>query len=147
MSDVRAAIASHLIHDSQVALIVDGRVFSMVTPPRTAFPYITYQVISTDHVRHMTNVSGLVDRSVQINCWGRVETVVRTLADAVRKSLDHLNHRNIGRGANLLEIRAAFLENEIDDYTPSPRGDESGIFRIIMEWSIWHTETLPVLAV
>jgi hypothetical protein len=135
------------MHDSRVALLVDDRVHHLLAPPRTRYPYITFQIISQDRKRHMANICGLVEASVQINVWGRSASSAYDTAEAVRRSLDHLNHRTIGRAPNSETIRAAFLMNSFDDYGPSQHAEEMGIFGMVQEWTIWHEESLPALAV
>jgi hypothetical protein len=144
-----AAIKSHLLHDSKVALLVDDRVYHMAvlgerTPKR---PYIVFQIIGRDGWRHMENTCGVVDGSVQITCYGDRDTDVDDVSEAVRRSLDHLNHRTIGRAPDTITVRAAFLEDEFPGYTSDDDGREWGAFSVIQEWRIVHAQSLPALAV
>ena len=143
-----AAIKSHLLHDSRIALLVGDRVFHMMARRAPDRPYIVFQIIGRDGWRHMTNVTGVVDSPVQIIVYGDSDTEVHEVSEAVRKSLDHLNHRTIGRGEDSLWINAAFLEDAFPGYdSDDDGGREWGVFSIIQEWRIVHKESLPLLAV
>jgi len=155
---LHAAIKSHLLHHSKVALLVDDRVYHMTVLSTRApkRPYIVFQVISQDRWRHMSNTCGVVDTEVQINIYADKhegadaagkQIGAYTVAEEVRKSLDHLNHRTIGRAPDSLTVNAAFLNNSFADYTVDPDGREWGAFRVVQEWRIVHEESLPVLAV
>lgn len=143
-----AAIKSHLLHDSRIALLVGDRVYHMMARRNPERPYIVFQIIGRDGWRYMTNVVGVVDSPVQITVYGDSDTDLHDVSEAVRKSLDHLNHRTIGRGADSMTIRAAFLEDAFPGYEPDDDGGrEWGVFSIIQEWRIVHEESLPLLAV
>lgn len=145
--NIHKAIASHLLHDSRVALLVDVRVYRLPVPPRTPFPYISYQRISERRIRHFKASVGLLASTIQIDCWSEDSNQAIELADAVRRSLDHLEHVDLGREPNAVAISAAYLENSIDDFTEPTDGMNLGVHRVIQTWDIWHAETLPELAV
>jgi hypothetical protein len=151
---IQAAIASHLIHDSRVALEVSSnkypepRVFHLVAPPRTRWPYITFEFIGgNNRTRYMTNRSGMVMCPMQLNCWGRSIASAFAVNEAVQAGLDHKHHTNIGRAPNTIFIRSAMCDDYWLDYEPPRDAGELGIFRYIQEWRITHTEALPELAV
>lgn len=162
-----AAIKSHLLHASRVGLLVtaridpntrrslpplpvgEGRVFHMAVLSQRApeRPYIVFQLIGRDGWRHMENTSGVVDAPVQITCYADRDTDVDDVSEAVRRSLDHLHHRTIGRAPDTIMVRGAFLNDAFPDYIHDDDGREWGAFKIIQEWKIVHEESLPLLAV
>jgi hypothetical protein len=142
-----AAIKSHLLHHSKISLLVDDRVYHMVARRNPVRPYIVFQIISQDRWRHMTAVCGVVDTDVQLNCYADTADDADELAEAIRDSLDHFNHDDIGRAPDTIEVRAAFLNNSFMDTAPDPDGREYGLSRAVQEWRILHTESLPALAV
>ncbi len=149
---IQAAISSHLRHDSRVAWLVGERVFRTFAPQRfkgavTPYPYITYQKVTELRERHFTAAAGLVSAGIQIDCWSKDSNEVLEVADAIRRSLDGLNHKVIGRAPDNATIKAAFLTSSVDDFEEPTEADNRGIFRVIMTWDIWHTETIPELAV
>lgn len=165
---IQAAIASHLIHDSRVALELEedferreankagsglravDRVFHLTAPRRRRcpLPYITYQFVGTGaRARHMTNVSGLLWLPLQINCWAARDEQASDIAEAVRKGLDHKNHTDIGRAPNTAYVNYVGLEPAFALYDPPTDGEEDGVFHYVIEGVVWHKESLPVLAV
>jgi hypothetical protein len=146
-----AAIKSHLLHHSKVALLVGDRVFHMAVLGQRAprRPYIVFQIIddSGEDWRHMANAGTVTDAEVQIACYGDKDTQSCELANEVRKSLDHANHRDIGRAPDTVTVRGAFWRRDIPDYTPDPDGREWGTFKVIQEWTIRYEHSLPELAV
>jgi len=144
---LHAAIASHLLHDSRVAWLVKDQVYRTFAPQRATYPYITYQKVTESRERHYTAVTGLVSSGLQIDCWSKDSNEVLKVADAIRRSLDGLHHTTIGMAPNSITIKAAFLTSSIDDFEVPTEADNRGIFRVVMTWDIWHTETIPELAV
>lgn len=144
---IQAAIASHLLHDSGVALLVGTQVYRTFAPQRATYPYITYQKVTERRARHMTATAGLVESGIQMDCWSTDSNEVLSVADAIRDSLDHLNHTTIGMAPNTATVKAAFLESSVDDFEEPTDASNLGIFRVIQTWEIWHTETIPQLAV
>jgi hypothetical protein len=134
---LHAAIKSHLLHHSQVALLVGDRVYHMAVlgtraPKR---PYIVFQT------------GAVTDAEVQITCYGNKDTQALDLANEIRMSLDHLHHRTIGRAPDTVTVRGAFWRRTIPDYDPDPDGREWGVFKAIQEWTIKYEHSLPALAV
>ncbi len=144
---INQSLASHLLHDSRVVQYVGGRVYHMVAPPNTPTPYITYQRITEGRERHMTAVAGLVETEFDVNCWSKSSNEASELADAVRRSLDHKYNSTLGRAPYKDTLAAAFLDNVFDDYEAPSDSSERGIFRVLQSWIVWHTESIPELAI
>ena len=64
------------------------------------------------------------------------------LADELRKSLDMLEHADIGSQPNVITIKSAVLDNDSETLISE---DAVGrpIFGVVMTWLLWHTETVP----
>lgn len=144
---IHQALKSHLLNDSDVALIVEDRVFRTIAPRGAALPRITFQRIDDTRERHMTAVSGHLSTDFDLKCWAATENEAIELADAVRRSLDHKHHTTIGLAPFGETISAAFLEDSFDDYEAPSDASDDGIHVVVQSWTIWHTETIPELAV
>ena len=136
------SVVSHLLGDTKVRGRVGQKVYRAVAARKAELPYIVVQKIGARRVRHMAAVAGLVAMSLQVACWADAVSGSDELADFVRRSLDHRNHEDIGSQPNVVALKAAFLESEIEDVVPAAVGGGS-IFGTIMTWTIWHTETVP----
>ena len=136
------SVVSHLVHDVKVGGRVGRKVYRSVAARKAELPYIVVQKIGARRVRHMTAAAGLVAMSLQVACWADTVTGADELADFVRRSLDHRNHEDVGQQPDVVALKAAFLESEIEDVVPAAVGGGS-IFGTIMTWTIWHTETVP----
>lgn len=140
---IKTALASHLKNEPIVAEKVGADVYLQVARTNALLPYITIHRISENHVRHMTAVSGLVQATFQIDCWADNPIGAEALADVVRRSLDHLNHQDIGIAPNTATVRGAFLEGSLDDFEGVTHGTTPRIFVVHQTWTIWHTESVP----
>lgn len=143
MASIKEALASHLLADVGVRRYVDSRVYHMTAPPTVGFPRVTYQVISQNRWRHYTDAAGLLDSQLQVDCWARTSGEAEDVAEAVRDSLDHTEHTDIGVGPNTMAVKRAFLVDSHDDYEAPRDGAGKGIFRVLQTWDITHTESLP----
>ena len=110
-------------------------------PKKPPFHYITFQRVSSNHVRHMTGGSGLTASRWQIDCWARYASEADQMSDAVRRSMDNLRG-DFGDADNLINIQACFLEDDAEDFVPPIDGSQVGRARVRMDFMIWHPETV-----
>lgn len=139
------AVVSHLKDDFALSQRVGSRIYRSAAKRNAPLPYIIVQRIGSDHVRHMGAAAGLASQTVQVTCWADNPDVADALAEDVRDSLDHRNHEDIGTQPNVVALKAAFLDSEIDTLLPADPVGES-IFGVIMTWTIWHAESVPTLS-
>ena len=110
-------------------------------PKKPLFHYITFQRVSSNHVRHLVGGSGLTASRWQIDCWARYASEADQLSDAVRRSMDNLRG-DFGDADNLININASFLEDDSEDFVPPIDGSQVGRARVRMDFMIWHPETV-----
>lgn len=145
---MRSAIISHLSADAAVLAIVTStagpKIFPQVAPTSvSAPPYITVSKVGNTHPRHLTANEPLANPRFQIDSWATTPDGADTLFDTVREAMDHYHGQDMGLNQHAVNVQGAFLEDDFDGFE-TPRGaGEVGIFRVISEWSFWHTESVP----
>ncbi len=144
---MRSAIISHLSADAAVLAIVTStagpKIFPQVAPTSAAPPYITISKVSSFHARHLTAAEGVANPRYQIDSWATTSDAADALFETVREAMDH-SYGEMGQNQHTETVQGAFLEGEFDGFE-TPRGaNQVDIFRVISEWSFWHTETVPV---
>ena len=102
------------------------------------FRSLTYQRISGPRLHHLGDPSGRGSARIQIACWAETYVSVKALAAAVQASLDGFNG-NLSDGGSPSTLRSVVihLDNEIDDYDPSPQTE---LYRVIADYRIHHEE-------
>lgn len=139
---VEGAFASHLKADAAVAALVGSRIYRVVAPPKSAVPYIVMQRITADHKRHMAAAVGLAAAGIQLTCWDYVPQGAYETAEAVREATDHFRG-TMGNAPNTATVGAAFLESEMEDYSPAQHGEPSASYATRQTWTLWYAESVP----
>ena len=141
MTAVREALFRHLQMVGK-SVFADTECYPMgAFPNRVPFHYITFQRVSSTHVRHLTGGSGLASSRWQIDCWARYAADADKLADAVRKSLDNLTG-TIGGAGIQTSLKASFLEDDVEDFVPPIDASQVGRARVRMDFMLWHPESV-----
>ncbi len=109
-----AAVRALLIADAAVGAAVGTKVFPIEAPQDTAYPYVTYQLISDPAAGVMGGPSGYHDAHIQITAWATGYEAARALASKCRVALD-AKHGNYG-GVN---VNGILCTNRGTD-TPAP---------------------------
>ena len=81
------AIYSILNADTTIRGIVTDKIFPVDAPDQRAFPYITYQVISTTPHNNKDRAPSITTLRLQIDVFAQTYQGVQTLADAVNNAL------------------------------------------------------------
>lgn len=138
---LRTAIASELKADVTISGLVGTRVgMGGYASPKWDLPYITFQVISGEHARHMTGGSKLAVKTVQVNLYETDPEKAETLAEAARELLDNFRG-TMGNGANTVSVRCCKLGPEIDDVEAGSPGAHTRIYSVRQTYTIWYNET------
>lgn len=113
-------------------------VYWMRAPQNVAFPYITFQLVSTDRASARTNDGdGLVVRRYQVDCWHKAGDV-HALAEAVRTSLSNFDGTMTSTTVQKCEV------NDDMEFAENPEfGTEQTVDRIMLEAELWVTESIP----
>ncbi len=144
---MRSAIISHLSADAAVLAIVTStsgpKVFPQIAPTSARLPYITVSKVSNTHLRHLTANEPLANPRFQIDSWATTPEGADALFDAIREAMDHYHGKDMGLNQHAVNVQGAFLEGDFDGFETPRTAGEVGIFRVISEWSFWHTESVP----
>ena len=136
---LRQAVFARLTGDETIAGLVAERVYPHLAPQKAARPYLTYLVVSGEHVSHLRAAAGLVMHRVQIDCWADTYAGAEALVEAVRGAFDGLR----GTIAARFTAKSIHLAGETEGYEPPAHGGEAGIYRVTLELEIWHAESVP----
>ena len=105
---------------------------------RKIAPYVVYQLLGADHVRHAGGGSGFTAKRVQVNIYAETAKEVDDLMELLRDKLDAF----IGEmGAT--EILGAALDNEFDGMVWPEDASQTGKHRRTADFTIWHRESVP----
>lgn len=120
------AIYSILYADSSVNSIVFDKIFPIDAPDLRAFPYVTYQVISTNPHNNKDRLPSITTLRLQIDCFAQTYQEAQTLADAVNNALSFYYG-----SVSEIDIDIIVFEDENDLHDP-----KSKIFRKEQDYMI-----------
>ena len=138
MSDIGKAIRTRLAADTDVAADVGTRIFPRAMPQDATLPAIVYQLISSISDDAIGAAAGIVTALVQVDVYADTHLAANNLAEDVRDSL----HGFAGTMGNET-VRGLQLDNKFEGYLVPDDGGDDGTYRVTMDWSITHTESVP----
>tara|TARA_S200002703_G_scaffold158352_1_gene168476 strand:+ start:1108 stop:1518 length:411 start_codon:yes stop_codon:yes gene_type:complete len=102
-NEIGKAIYSILSGNATVSGLVSTRIYPVVVPQDTSFPFVVFTITSEEPSHSKDGVSGLDVISFQVDCYGLEYDENTTLANAVRTALDF--YKGTIGGQNVQRIR------------------------------------------
>lgn len=131
-----------LTTSAAVTALVGSRVSPGFVSELSAFPFIAYSLIASQHERHLQGPSGLVFRRYQLDIYSRLNSELCAISDAIRNRLDgYVGVVTIG--ADSLRMQNVELLDQRDNYISPTDGSDVGIYRRSLDFRISHGETIP----
>lgn len=127
---IESGLYTHLTNDPDVSALVGDRIYPLLVPQDASLPAIAYQRISTGREEAHTGPSGLCSARIQLTCIADSYESAKSVADAVRKSLDGFSGT-----MGTFEVGACFVVNDRDDWASS-----FDVPVVRLDVIIWHKE-------
>jgi Protein of unknown function (DUF3168). len=103
-----ADLYSRLSNDTEVAALVDTRVYPLAAPTEPTSPFCVYSILSKTNTNSHSGFGDISQYKVQVSCFADNYTMAKQVAGAVTSTLQNWP------GAQ--GIQAAFSINEYDVY-------------------------------
>jgi len=104
------------------------------------YPALCYEESIIEHIRHLGGGSETCQTSLQINCYAETYPAVKQLADSVRRVLD-----TFAGEMGSTTIKEIILESEEDIYEDPVDASDKGVYRVMQDYTVWHSESLPLV--
>ena len=124
------SIYNILANDSDIAALVDTKIFPNVAPQTTSFPFIIYDVTSVQPNDTKDGASTLDTNNVMISCYSETYSQASDLAQKVRVAMDRINEGTYG-GEQIQSSQFQSYNDIFDDTS----GD-AGIYRKALDFEI-----------
>lgn len=150
MSLLYKDVFAYLCTTSPVKELIGSRVWGLVIPQMSKddieqlggpYPAIRYEESVIEHYRHLDGGSEACQTSLQIDCYAESYPAVKELADGVRRILDTYQ----GQMGDT-KIHEISCESEEDIYEDPVDASDKGQFRVMMDFTVTHSETLPIVS-
>lgn len=138
MSDIGKDIRTYLQTQSDVTAIIGTRMFPRVLPQGESLPAIVFSLVTSTSEHKITGASSGVRAIVQLDCYAETHIAANDLSEKVRLAL----HGYSGT-AGSSTIGSSLLENKREMFDAPTDGSDVPAYRVMMEWEIWHNETIP----
>lgn len=138
MADIGRGIRTYLVAQSGVSDLISTRMYPDILPQDTAFPSIVYAVISDITEHHLSAASNVSRSLIQIDCFASSRLSANALAEAVRAEMD--GYRGSAGSESVL---ASHMRNRSFSYDMPDENDDVGLYRVMLEFLVWHTESVP----
>lgn len=136
---IRDELFTFLTGNAGISAIISARMSPQSAPQGAAFPNITFFRVSNDHFHNFAGAEGLVQQIFQIDCRDTDQTIVDSLADAVREALDGFLSKLMGA----IFVKSIHLLDERDRFEPPSDAGQEGVYVNSMDFRISHDETIP----
>ena len=115
-----------LANNSTVSATVGTRIFPLVAPITTIFPFVVYDIYNDDPTIDKDGPSTLDKLDIRITAYGETYTVVDRLGEAIRTALD----RTIQVGGEVIagqHFQSSSLVRTNDEFDPD--AGQRGVYR------------------
>ncbi len=112
------------------------------SPANVSYPYLTFQRISTERVRHLRGGAGLAAPRYQIDIWSTDALEVESAGRLLRMGLDNLRVSTFGSGAEAVEVRVSFVTDEMSTAEPPIDATLEGVHRWSVDVDLWIPESI-----
>lgn len=129
---IEVGLRNRLVNDTDVNNLVSTRVYPLRLPQGYTLPAISYQRISAERIHEMSiGPIGWAWSRFQVDCWANSYGDVRSLAEAVRQSLDGFKG-----DLDSTHVGGIYIEGERDLFE-----ENAEIYRVTMDFLIPYKET------
>lgn len=139
MNTIKGAIFDRLRNDASVNAIVGQNIFPSPAPRNVDPPYISFQRVDKETVRHLMGPNNLARARFQINCWAVGPDDADALAEAVRKCLDGLMRVDIGS----VRVDTVTFLSQRDSATDPSDASEVVEHVCMQDYRVSYREELP----
>lgn len=139
---IESALYSYLSNKASVTALVSDRIYPQVAPQGTAYPFVTFNVLSEDTQHDMSGASGLTNVAMQIDAWCETVADRVSVSEALRNALDGFRG---AMGTESLHISNFFMTDRQNFVEGDTEGKAHPLYRSSMDFSIWHAESVPTL--
>jgi len=129
--EIDEALVAHLTGDAAVSALIGTKVRPLRADPDDTAPYIVYQRIVTTEEHSHSGPTGVQRPRFQFSCVGSSYAQARTLAIAVRASLNGFS--GLMGGAGGVTVGWVNVDNEVEDYE-----FDTNLERVILDATISH---------
>lgn len=133
MADIEQALYVKVTGTAAIAALIGLRLYPGRIPQESALPAILYFKATGDRVHSLAGPSGLADPTFQFDIYASGSggyKVCKNVARELRLALD--GYRGSVSGVN---IQGIILDSEQDMYEEEPE-----LFRVSMDFRVWHQE-------
>jgi len=138
MTDIGKAIRTRLAADAAVAADVGTRIFPRAMPQDATLPAIVYQLVSSTSDDAIGGAAGMATALLQVDVYADTHLAANNTGEDIRAAL-HGFTGTIGSET----IRGLQLQNKMELYQVPNDGGDDGVYRVTLDWSITHTESVP----
>lgn len=136
-----ADLQTYLLAQSGIASLVGAQVYWQAAPQATAFPYITFFLVSEEREHDVAGQCGVVFAFYQVDCWHEGSADIHAIADAVRNAVDGYTGT---MGSTTVQYSKLINRHEFID---SPQfGKEAVEDRVMLEVEIHSVESIPTFS-
>ena len=138
---METGVYSYLISKTSITSLVSTRIYPLIAPEGSAWPFIIYQRIGSSHEHNMSGSSGLVTATVQIDAYAEAYSSAKSIGAAIRNVLD--GYRGL-MGSTF--VSRCHLGDERDLLDVTDLADEFGGFRWSGDFAIAYHESIPTFS-
>lgn len=121
---IEEALVAYLAGEATIAALIGTRIYPGIAEPRTAFPYLTYQVITDVNEKTLEAAAGCAEASIQLKCWGKSGVQGRRQARQLYRAV-----RNVLHGFGPADMAGTWVHecwiNDRSDQDENPEGGRS----------------------
>ena len=138
MADPQSYLYYTLSNDAGVSGYVEDRIYPNAPPRGVSLPYVVYELLAGNLVRHQTGYSSIRTDHYVITAWARTEYEASNIREAIISALSQSQSGQLGDPADPLDVVWVSVTDYMPETIEYPTGAESPIFGYSVELLIWY---------
>lgn len=134
MSDVVAAMRTHLLADANTAAIVATRIYFQQIPQNPTLPAIVLELTGSEIIRHLTATTTLRRDMLNAYCYASTHAAAANLAEKVETALEFKSGT-----WGTMTIKHSMVEGLVDAVEDPRDGSQGYQFVRSVMAVVWHT--------
>lgn len=134
MSDIVAAMRTHLLADAPVAAVVGTRAYYQQLPQNPTLPAIVLELTQSEIIRHLSSTTTLRRAMVNAYVYATTHAAAASLGDKVETALEF-----ISGSWGTVTVERCLVEGTVDVTEPPQDGSQAWLYVRGIMAVVWHT--------
>ncbi len=136
---LQQGIKTYLESRTDITTVVGNRIFPLIAPQDTTYPYIVFQKISTNQQHDLGGSAGFNRARMQFNCWSKTYLEAAEISEKIRLNMDGFGSAFMGD----VFVQSCLNLDDDDELEEDSETQELTSYGVRSDYQYWYSVALP----